>query len=156
MPGIEVKNLDAVVSLLSRVRNGYNERDIAKLMKDEGADPLRDELRDAAPQGPSGRLKKAIVSRIARAKDLAPAVYVLVSRRLAPHLHFVTGGTKPHQIRAKMKRALTVGGGPAYVSVQHPGARANDYFAQTYSRLESRIAGMITTALGKLFDKSAQ
>lgn len=53
------------------------------------------------------------------------------------HVHdyragWITGGTKPHRIKARRKKALGGGrfGHPVRPWVQHPGARANPYVAR--------------------------
>lgn len=166
MPTVEVKNLAEVVSFMNRARHGYNERDVAKVLLEEGGKPMRDDIRSAAPQGLTGNLRRAIQARIAKPRELMPAVYVLVNRRIAPHLHFVTGGTRAHSVGSAKgkptgKRAMTIKGGgvqgtgPADFVKRVPGARPNDYFRQTYERMIDRVAEAISQGLGRLFDSKA-
>lgn len=160
MPTIQVQNLTEVLSQMNRIRYGYNDRDVAKVLLEEGGKPMRDALRDAAPLGPTGNLRRAIQARIAKDKALAPAVYVAVKRSIAHHLHLVTGGTKPHEIRPKTKQALSIpipGASSRVVvrSAHHPGAKANTYFRDTWETYQTNIANAITEALGKLWDRKA-
>lgn len=165
MPAIQVQNMAEVLSALNRVRHGYNERDVAKVLFEVGAKPLRDEVRDAAPQGPTGNLKRAVQAYIARARELAPATYVRVNRHIARHLHLVSFGTKPHVEKPKVKQAIFFPGAhpkrtgvsfSPFAVTHHPGAKANDYFRQTWERLADSIADRISEALGRLLDKAAR
>ncbi len=155
MPTIQVQNLNEVLGKMNMIRAGYNERDVAKVILEEGGKPLRDHLRAAAPLGPTGNLRKAIQATIARAKALSPAVYVSVRRSIAHHLHLVTGGTKPHRILAKLAHSLHIGG-HYYKFVDHPGAKPNDYFRNTWEAYQNETSESITQGLGKLFDKAAR
>jgi hypothetical protein len=156
---IQVKNMSAVMSQMNRIRHGFDGKDVGKVLLEEGGKPMRDRLRAAAPKGPTGNLRRAVQARIAREKALLTAVYVSVRRSIAHHLHLVTGGTKPHATTPTKKRAVYWGGikGDRPVrSAQHPGAKPNDYFRQTWESYQSAIGDAITVGLGKLFDKAAR
>lgn len=159
MPTIEVSNLGEVLSSLNRVRLGLNDADVAGVLMDEAGRPLRDELRQAAPKGPTGNLRKAIKARKAKDRARMPAVYVLVDRRTAPHLHFVTGGTAPRFPKARKALKVMLGGllgGDFIFRRRAAKTRPNPYFAETFSRMQTEVLDRVGKAVGKLIDKAAR
>lgn len=107
----------------------------------EIARELRDEIKPLTPVGPTGNLRKAIRAKRGRRRgNLYTSAIVLVDRKIAPHLHLVTGGTKAHRIVAKAKRVLAGIGRVFGRSVSHPGAKPNTYFEDAVNARMSLLA----------------
>lgn len=62
----------------------------------DAADLLADSVRGYAPRGPTGDLKKAVVSRMKKGPNGFNA-YVTIDYTIAPHAHLVERGTGPRK-----------------------------------------------------------
>jgi HK97 gp10 family phage protein len=58
----------------------------------EGAEKVRDALKEAAPVGPTGNLKKSPIAK-AMPKSKQPVAIAGIDRKIAPHAHFIEFGT---------------------------------------------------------------
>jgi HK97 gp10 family phage protein len=72
----------------------------------EGAKPIAQQMRENAPQGPTGNLKKSIVvstMRIGRRIKSRRSVFVFVGAdtKLGPHAHLIERGTAPRTPKDK-------------------------------------------------------
>ena len=101
----------------------------------EIARALQNNIKKEAPYK-EGRLKRSIRvdTRIDKKSALITGYW---DEGIAPHGEYVLFGTRPHEIRAKNKKALKTPYG-AFRKVQHPGTKPNDFLgrglAQTIAR----------------------
>ena len=88
---------------------------------------LQNNIKKEAPYK-EGRLKRSIRvdTRIEPKHSLITGYY---DEGLAPHGDYVLMGTRPHEIRAKNKKALKTPYG-AFKRVNHPGTKPNDFLGR--------------------------
>lgn len=134
-----------------------------------GAVVMRNEVERQAPVGMDSKkprtLRRAVVALPLPIRSGQPAgaiVKVNYSAKLAgvpaaPHAHLVESGTKAHIIRAKSGKTLVLFGGKVFrESVQHPGARANPFFARGTGSTRSQARQVILAGYVKLIEATAK
>jgi HK97 gp10 family phage protein len=91
---IETKGFDGLYRRLKNTVTALNHDSLEDKMLGR-AEELKDKIKSAAPQGPTGNLKRSIVAKKFRNKiKNSPAVFVAIDRVIAPHAHLVEFGTK--------------------------------------------------------------
>lgn len=115
-----------------------------------GARVIRDTAKSEVPRR-SGKLAQTIrVKTKARQGEVTAGVRVGNVKQGVFYTHFVLGGTKAHSIVAKRGKGLAIGArGGAVVprrSVQHPGAKANNFM--------ERAKGAIPRALDVIVERA--
>lgn len=115
-----------------------------------GARVVRDTARQDVPRR-SGKLAGTIrVKTKARAGQVTAGVRVGNLKTGVFYAHMVMGGTKAHQIKVRKAKSLRLGGLTANVvmrkSVQHPGAKANNFM--------ERAKASIPRALDTIIDRA--
>lgn len=125
----------------------------------EGARLMVTPLRQAAPRGVTGKLRSSITARSNRVRmgEVAAAT-VGVRRRVAPHGHLVTGGTKPHSLAAQRpgKHKVSyipignaVATGPRMgrfvtnTNLRSPGSKAQPFVSGVTDRMASSVQSFI-------------
>lgn len=121
-----------------------------------GARVVRDTAKAEVPRR-SGKLAGTIrVKTKARKGQVTAGVRVGDVKKGVFYTHFVLGGTKAHSIVAKRGKGLAVGaGGGAVVprrSVQHPGAKANNFMERAKAAIPRALDTVIDRAKA-LLDK---
>lgn len=104
--------------------------DILKVRTNEIALDLQNNIKKEAPYD-QGRLKRSI--RVdTRLYDKYSIITGYYDEGIAPHGKYVLGGTKPHMIKPKNKKALHWGGksGPFSKGHMHPGTKPNDFLGR--------------------------
>lgn len=160
---VTVKGLDIVQKILA----SFEQPELDKRQKRAllvGARVLRKHIRAATPVGPTGNLRRAVRAKALRDRPgLGPAAVAGIrtgrSGRLrektetglraqdwAPHGGLVTGGTRPHTIRARGKAMAFEG--RVVRSVQHPGTAPNAFVARAVG---AHLQGAIRAYEAELF-----
>jgi HK97 gp10 family phage protein len=119
-----------------------------------GARVVRDAEKAAAPVL-SGALRKNIrVTSKLRGRDITVSVKAGNNKKAGVfYAHFVLGGTKPH-VTVKNGKGLSFGG-LLRKSVQHPGAKANDFAAAGRAAIPAALAAIVARG-NELLDKLNQ
>jgi len=90
-----VKELEAKIEQLNKGMNGEKLSKRIMPIAQEAADHIR----DGAPQGPTGNLKRSIKAKELTPRESVATVIVAVDRKIAPHAHLLEFGTvrmSPH------------------------------------------------------------
>jgi len=125
---------------------------------------FQEKIKAAAPKGPTLNLVKSVIVKKFRIKIKgAPAVFVAIDRKIAPHAHLVEYGTKglryPTKKAKKVKPGegwlmITSKGGFAYV--EHTGQMpANPFFRRTYDKEQKNIIEKMEREIWKVIEKEA-
>ena len=117
----------------------------------EGARLLVRPIRNAAPVGPTGNLRKSVNARSnrLRAGEMAAAT-VGTRQRIAPHRHLVTGGTKPHSLAVKRFGRSPWSRMPDGAVIpnrylQHPGSKANPFVDRVVQSMAPQVQSFINS-----------
>lgn len=101
--------------------------DILETKTNEIALSLLNNIKKQAPYK-EGRLKRSI--RVdTRVSSKFSVITGYFDEGIAPHGIYVLAGTRPHEIRAKNKKALKTPYG-AFKKVNHPGTKPNDFLGR--------------------------
>lgn len=134
---------------------------------------LRNAIRNAAPKGPTGNLKKGVVAKRFRRKIKDnPAVFVGMDYRIAPHFHLVEYGTQGRRYpsgKRTIKRGIlgffgikraaralhfVIGGKEIFAKYVGP-MPAKPFFRPTVDREAGRIIDDIEKQAWKVIEKEA-
>lgn len=111
-----------------------------------GAVVMRQAVKAEAPVR-SGALASTIkVKTKKKGRTLIAGVRVGDRKKGVFYGHMVMGGTRPHTITVKQAKGLNLGGGAARKSVQHPGARANNFVERSRAAIPRALDAIITKA----------
>ena len=106
----------------------------------EGAKVVAAAARAKAPQGPTGKLKKAVKAKMLRQIGNYPrSAAAAVDRKIAPHAYIIEYGTKPRY----QKSGRYTGIGPAI-----------PFFRPAVDTNKGRIQDEVITKLGNLIDSA--
>jgi hypothetical protein len=125
----------------------------------KGARTIAHYAGDLAPIGPTGNLKRSLIAAPARVSpSLPPAAFALVKRKIAPHLHLVSFGTKPHVIAPKQRKRLKIGGSSHPISggVAHPGSEGNPFFERAVRDTRSIVRAAIREEMKDVVTEAAR
>jgi len=94
----ELIGLDALIKEFSKLKQVPDTKKIESELLSGPAASLKNQIKNNAPLGPTGRLKKSIVNKpFSRKQKENPKVFVTIDRKMAPHAHLVEFGHKgPH------------------------------------------------------------
>lgn len=139
--------IDAVDKLVESIRPEKAEPILHK-----GAQKMTKALRENAPEGPSGNLKRAIKTKKLQRWGKGPAPSIAaVDRKIAPHVHLVehgTSGVRP----VDPPRIVMIDGKP--VKVTNTGRMPpNPFFRRTVESMTSSILDYYEREFGKLIDE---
>jgi HK97 gp10 family phage protein len=145
---VSVKGAQEVIDAL----RGYPAKVEAKVIRTAlaaGARVVRDAERAAVPVK-TGALRDNIrVSSKSRGGKIVVGAKAGNNKKNGVfYAHFVLGGTKPHTIRVRNAKGLRIGG-IGFVSrrsVQHPGARPNDFAAAGRAAIPAAMDAIIARA----------
>jgi len=121
---------------------------------------LRNAIKDAAPEGPTGNLKDAVEAKRYRKLNRvlqSPAVYVRVNEKKAPHAHLVERGTKGNRYPGLHSKHPN--GWLAYFNgevhwITHTGQMpANPFFQRTVDHMSDGVIMSIESEVTKLIKK---
>jgi len=118
---VDIKGVEEIMRALKELTPKMERSVVVAALKD-AAKPIRDEAR-ANVHNVSGDLAKSIKTVSVAKKFSAgsgPRVRVTSGSKTAFYSAIIEGGAKPHEIKAKNKKALKFGGNEVK-SVQHPG-----------------------------------
>jgi len=90
---VKMEGLDELSKALKKLADGLPPEQVEPILK-QGAKTITDSMKQKAPKGPTGNLKKAIkVKKLKNNNYAQPAVYIAaVDRKKAPHAHLVEFG----------------------------------------------------------------
>lgn len=139
-----VKGADEVIAALQAYPAKVEARVVRNALA-AGARVVRNAARAEVPVR-TGRLAKSIrtTSRVRNGKAIA-GVRVGDKDKGVFYTHFVLGGTKPHSLVAKKGKGLRIGN-TVRKSVDHPGARANDFMGRAKASIPRAIDTIIERA----------
>jgi HK97 gp10 family phage protein len=151
---IEVKGLSEILKALDKLPVAI-ERKVVRAGLRHASLPMKQMLADIVPTGNpwsswkqvkkgfkrthAGALKRSIRLR-SRNKAGLPSVVVSVGDRQAWYAHIVEGGAKPHLIRRRGKKTLTLGGG-----IEHPGYRGRLFLKRAFEQNEREAVDTFST-----------
>jgi hypothetical protein len=142
---IKVEGIDKLEAQLRDLLSAVEPRETDKITL-KWARRLRDWVRPDVPVGATGNLKRAVKAfRARRRGKMVGAAVTWVDRRIAPHLHLVSFGTKAHTIKPKVRSIMRNSVSWFGRIVNHPGAEENAFFADTVSDAEKAIVSGMTT-----------
>ena len=123
-------------------------------------------LADATPKN-TGKLAKStffelLTSRLVGFGIREQALLIKQPARTPPEYDskeygvFVRGGTKPHKIRPRYKKALKfkMGGGDVFATeVNHPGTKPNPYHIRVATALRLQVQGVVNRMTSRLLEQ---
>ncbi len=116
---------------------------------------IRQAVEPDVPVGKTGNLKSGLEQKWGR--GTAKNVIVWMNRKIAPHLHLVAGGTKPHVIKAKPGGALFWAGAANPVDeVMHPGSKKNRFFQKAVARVQKDVLARLTQRVKDEIERGLQ
>lgn len=99
MAGIQVKGVEQAIKSLRKFERELNQHLFEGVY--EAARPVATEIRNRAPKGPTGNLRKSIqYGRLRKRLGRDIAAYVRVNYRTAPHAHLVEFGSGPRSTKS--------------------------------------------------------
>ena len=101
------------------------------------ADILNTYLMIEVPRGDTMRLAKS-----RRIKFTRSGFIITIGTRV-PYFKYVIGGTGPHRITAKHRKALNFGSDKPYAAVEHPGTEPNDFIERARNRARPEIRKLL-------------
>jgi len=116
--------------------------------------PIKREAKKLAPKR-TGTLKKAIKSRRVKGRRAAVQVYVERGKRAkndAWYAHIIEEGAKPHIIKGRKGRGLTIGGRTVQ-SVKHPGVKARPFMRPALETQARTAIGQFGKKLAMLIER---
>ncbi len=157
---VQVAGLTDTIVALNRVRAALSDEQVLNVIMQEGGEPLRARVEDNAPRL-TGELKQAIIAKEGRKRDGWPTVIVAVDfkkirkqrdwgRAGNRYPYIVEFGSKPHVIRPKKHKYLSINGNKVYGPVQHPGFTERRYFRRSLNQMRGRIKTGIEGGLRRL------
>lgn len=117
------------------------------------ANELASRVRAATPRGETGNLQRAVEAKRGTRTNFFSSWIVWMRLKVAPHIHLVEFGTKPHTIKAKAAKVLQFGDRFAR-GVQHPGAKKEPYFAPTVKAHLPRIAYRLEAGCKRILENA--
>jgi hypothetical protein len=127
-------DLDQVARTIAGLRQAAGATGDTSGLTDAGTAVLLEALKTEAPRK-TGRLRDSI---LVRTEDGEQRFYAL------PYARFVVGGTRPHLILPRTKRALFwQGAGHPVRQVRHPGTAPNDFRARAVGRSAQALRGLL-------------
>lgn len=94
---LQVQGLDELKKRLQKLANAIEGSQVEQILLD-AAQPIADQARAWAPEGPTGNLKRALLAKKLQRKGRKTApVIAAVDRKIAPHAHLVEYGSQGRQ-----------------------------------------------------------
>lgn len=165
--GIEVEGLNALLSDLRRLEGALADEKARRVML-RAAQLVERQAEANAPTAPRatyrrgraippGGLQRAIKSAPGRGWNWLPNAYAAVDIKMAPHKHLVEGGTKPHLLKPREKKALftRTGGHRPVRGLRHPGARRNPFWTRAVRATRGRVIDHVVTGCRQLVQDAA-
>ena len=120
------------------------------------AEGLAHKIRSNVPKGETRNLEKSVVAKKFKNKIKgAPAAFVAIDRKVAPHAHLVEYGTKG--IRMAKKTALRFFVGGQVIFAKFVGAMpAQPFFRQTVDNEEIKIVSQIAQETIEAIERAAK
>jgi HK97 gp10 family phage protein len=121
MEGVRLEGVGELQAKIKELKGNLGNNKIEESLLD-GATEIADEMRRLAPEGPTGKLKRSIISKLlSRIGDNPRTALAGVNRKKAPHAHLVEFGTVE---RVQKTTGRRTGHMPAHPFVR-PAADAN-------------------------------
>lgn len=96
--------INELAKQLEEINKGVEEASAKEVSKQ--AELVRDAIRDRAPRGPSGNLKRSAIAKEIRGKANNPIAIAGIDRKIAPHAHMVEFGTVKMSARPFFRLAV--------------------------------------------------
>ena len=149
---VNVEGLPDLVQTIDRLIEGFPPAKVEPELH-KGAKIMAAELKKTAPVGPSGNLKKAIVTRKLEARWKNPAPYIAaIDRKKAPHGWLVVHGTSGVR-KVSPPRMVVIDGRPAVIDntgIMPP----NRFFDKAVEAQTTEVLFRLEVALGKLVEEA--
>jgi len=137
--------IDTIDKMIAGVKPDKIEPELNK-----GAKLIAAEARKRAPVGPTGNLKKAVITKkLKRWGGPAPSI-AAINRKKAPHAWLVTHGTSGVR-RVDPPHYTTLGGRPALIT-QTGIMPPNRFFSDAVDAKQGEVLDRLETAVGKLLE----
>ena len=99
---IEIQGLPELNVALAEIAKGMRADAVEPVLL-RAAQMIANAVRGAAPQGPTGNLRRSVVGKLLQRRGQGPAsALVAIDYRVAPHARVVEFGTGPRLVREKM------------------------------------------------------
>ena len=90
---VKIEGLDKLEANVKKINDSVDKEQTGKILIKQ-AEIIRDRIRDKAPQGPTGNLKRSPVAKLMPENASYPAIAIAgIDRKIAPHAHLVEFGT---------------------------------------------------------------
>ncbi len=129
LEGVQIEGEEELIRKLRKLGDAVKGSQPERLFL-RAAKSIRDAAREAAPEGPTGNLKKSIVARVLsrKGRKSAPAM-VGINFRLAPHAHLLEFGTVKMSPRPFFRKSV--------IAMQE---RVNQIIAKGFKRIIDKQA----------------
>ncbi len=90
---MKIEGLDKLEANIDKLIKATGKEATGKILIKQ-AYVIRDRIKDKAPSGPTGNLKRSPIARLMPESDKYPAIAIAgIDRKIAPHAHLVEFGT---------------------------------------------------------------
>ncbi len=90
---IKIQGLEKLEASVEKLIKATGKEATGKVLLEQ-AEIVRDKIKEKAPQGPTGNLKRSPIAKLMPEKDQYPAIAIAgIDRKIAPHAHLLEFGT---------------------------------------------------------------